>query len=228
MNQRLWYALAAALLPLGGLLSAPAADVVETKSALETDAKGWTDLTPGKDLSGWKRVSIPPGSKLKEKNPWSVDAERKVLVCDGVGVHEMLLYDKELTDGVFHVEWSFKKLDDANARYNSGVYARNSADGAVWHQAQVGANVGQIFGDTLVDGQKKRINVKDAKVPNRARGPGDWNVYEITAKGKTVTLWINGAVTATWDACEVPKGYVGVEAEGFVIEFKNIKFKELK
>ena len=43
-----------------------------------------------------------------------------------------------------------------------------------------------------------------------------------------MTLWINGAVTATWDKCEVPKGFVGLEAEGYYIEFKNVKFKELK
>src|SRR5262245_39968323 len=87
-----------------------AGDVKETKSALETDATGWIDLLPGKDLDGWKRVSIPPKSKLKDKNPWSVDLENKLLICDGVGIHEMLLYDKELGDGIFHVEWKFKKV----------------------------------------------------------------------------------------------------------------------
>jgi hypothetical protein len=41
-----------------------------------------------------------------------------------------------------------------------------------------------------------------------------------------MTLWINGAVTATWDNCAVPRGHVGLEAEGWYIEFRNVKFKQ--
>ena len=78
------------------LLRSTAAEPVETKSALETDAAGWTDLLPDKDLKNWKRVPIPAGSKLNERNPWSVDDKNKLLICDAEKIHEMLLYDKEL------------------------------------------------------------------------------------------------------------------------------------
>src|SRR5262249_40771523 len=89
--------------------SAPAAEPAEGKSALESDPSGWVDLLPGDGLKGWKRVPIPPGSKLNAKNPWAVDPKAKLLICDGVGIHEMLLYDKELADGIFHVEWRVKQ-----------------------------------------------------------------------------------------------------------------------
>ena len=61
------------------------------KSALESDPAGWTDLMPGKDLKGWKRIPLPPDEKLNAKNPWSVDETGKILICDGVGIKEMLL-----------------------------------------------------------------------------------------------------------------------------------------
>src|SRR5579871_247003 len=103
---------------LGGMMAllglrgpAPSAELAESKSALETDPKGWVDLLPGKDLKGWKRVPIPPDEKLVAKDAWSVDVEGKLLICDGVGVKEMLLQDQERGDGVFHVEWRFKKTD---------------------------------------------------------------------------------------------------------------------
>ena len=203
-------------------------EVKETKSALESDPAGWTDLLADADLAHWKRVPIPPSSKVREPNPWKNDIGTKMLICNGAGApHEMLLYDKEFADGIFHVEWRFKKLEGKKG-YNSGVYARNSADGAVWHQAQVGSkNVGYIFGNTLVDGAPKRINI-GSKVPQRGKEAGEWNTYEITCKGKTMTLWVNGAVTCTWNDCQVAKGYVGLEAEGYYIEFKNVKFKETK
>jgi hypothetical protein len=146
--------LAALLAALGALPQAPAGAPKETKSALETDPSGWLDLLGGKGLAEWKRVPIPPGSKLRARDPWSLDRETKHLVCDGVGVHEMLLYGKELGDGVLHVEWRFRKVEGKKG-YNSGVYVRNSADGKIWHQAQVGSkNVGYLFGQTLTGGKR--------------------------------------------------------------------------
>src|SRR5438128_2580957 len=76
------------------------------KSALELDPRGWTDLMPGKDLQGWKRVPIAPDTTLNAKNAWKV--EGGLLLCDGVDVKEMLLHDKEFADGVFHLEWRFR------------------------------------------------------------------------------------------------------------------------
>lgn len=210
-----------------GMLLLVRAEQAETKSALEADPKGWIELLQDKELKEWKRVPIPPGGKLKDYNPWKLDEKEKVLVCEGdKGGHEMLLYDKELADGIFHVEWRFKKIEDKKG-YNSGVYARNSADGKLWHQAQVGSkNVGNFFGKTLAGGVEKGFSSSN-KGPQRGKEAGEWNVYEITCKGKELTLWVNGGVTAEWKDCEVLKGYIGMEAEGWWIEFKNVKWKEL-
>jgi hypothetical protein len=223
--RRHWLLLSVTLLILATARGVTGGDAKETKSALDANPQGWTDLLAG-GLKNWKRVPIPPGSKLSTRDPWSIDAATKMLICDGVGIHEMLLYDKEFADGIFHVEWRFKKIDGKKG-YNSGVYARTSADGAVWHQAQVGSkNVGYLFGDTLVDGVKKRVKIED-KVSQRGKEAGEWNTYELTCKGKDMTLWINGGVTARWHDCQVPRGHVGLEAEGWYIEFKNLKFRNL-
>ena len=202
----------------------PSPTPVSVKSQLEADPAGWTDLMPDKDLHGWKRVAYP-GKPLKDTNPWSVDPSTGLLVCDGAGAVETFLCDQEFGDGVFHVEWRFRKVEGKSG-YNSGVFARNSADGSVWHQAQVGApeNVGYLFGNTLKDGKVASFHVDD-KVASRGNPPGEWNTYEITCQGKTMRLFVNGGVTVTWNDCEVPRGLVGLEAEGWTIEFRNVKFK---
>lgn len=223
-------ALLAAVLACCSAAPIRAGEQKETKSTLESDPKGWIDLLDDVDLKNWKRVPIPPGGKLNKKNAWRLDADKKTLLCDGVGVHEMLLYDKELADGIFHVEWRFDKVESKKGGYNSGVYVRNSADGGIWHQAQVGSkNVGHLFGQTL-DADGKKASIPGNKLPGMQRGKeaGEWNTYEITCQGKNITLWINGAVTAEWKTCDVPRGYIGLEAEGWVIAFKNVKWKELK
>ena len=198
-----------------------------TASALETDPTGWIDLLPDADLHGWKRVPYA-GKTLFETNPWSRKADEDVLRCARLPMKgEPFLCEREFGDGTFHVEWRFARVEGGKG-YNSGVFVRNSDDGKVWHQAQVGSgNVGYLFGSTLKDGKVVSFKVDD-KVPQRGKEAGEWNTYELTCHGKEVKLWINGAVTATWTDCEVPRGLVGLEAEGWDIEFRNVKFKEAK
>jgi hypothetical protein len=197
-----------------------------TPSALEADATGWVDLMPSADLKGWSRVPVPPGDPLG-KQQWHVEESGAVLVCEGDGGHDMLLCDREFGDAVFHVEFRYTKVEGKTG-YNSGAYVRNSKDGALWHQAQFGdANGGYLFGETPVADGKKSFSTKDEVKESRVKPAGEWNSLEITARGNVVSLWVNGATTCEFDRCGNPKGLVGLEGEGYRIEFRNIKVKEL-
>lgn len=205
------------------------ADEGETKSALERDPAGWTDLlaNAGATLEGWTRGPIPPKGKLNPHMQWSIDAATGHLICDGQGGHEWLRWNSQLGDAVFHVEWRFTPIAGKKG-YNSGIYARNSADATIWHQAQTGdASGGYLFGQTEVDGKLKSFNLSRQHTGRRVKPAGEWNTFEIACKGKEVTLWVNGAITNRWDNCQVPRGHVGVEAEGYRIEFRNVKVKAM-
>jgi hypothetical protein len=207
------------------LLVTPLEAWAQEKSLLEREAKGWIDLMPGKKLEGWKRVPLDPETKLADKNPWSVRGD--ILECDGVGIKEAFYHDREFTDGVFHLEWRFKKVNDKKD-YNSGAYVR-SVDGKLWHQVQIAhldkpPFMGDLFGDLPVNGKIERVIIR-GNGPDRVHPPGEWNTYEIGSKGKNIRVWINGATTLTWDNCQVPRGHVGMQAEFFFIEFKNLKFR---
>jgi hypothetical protein len=189
----------------------------------------WIDLMPGPALEGWKRVPIAPDVKLADKNPWSVDAAGKMLLCDGVGgIKEMLLYDKDFGDGTFHLEWRFRKVE-GKKDYNGGVYVRTSPDGKVWHQAQVAhlekpPLLGDLFGDTLVDGKTQKF-LAQGKGDTLAQPPGAWNTYDIVCAGPEISVRVNGMPATLWKECKVPRGRVGLQAEFFFVEFKNLKFK---
>lgn len=206
----------------GALLAAES-----TPSALEKDAAGWIDLLPGTDLKGWSRVPVPPGASLGRAQ-WHVDTANQLLVCDGDGGHDMLLCDREFGDAIFHIEFRYTRIEGKSG-YNSGIYVRNSTDGALWHQAQVGdANGGYLFGESPApDGKKKFFNLNKTVTESRVKPAGEWNTVEITARGKTLTLWVNGAVTCEFKDCGNPRGLVGVEGEGYRIEFRNLKLKPL-
>jgi hypothetical protein len=218
------------------LLAAVLAATADARSALESDPRGWVDLLPGSGLAGWTRVAPVSTAGVKSQvDPavpvWVVDRRRGVLDCRGdlpaaPGSHEMLRHDRELGDFIFHVEWRF--TDPQRPGWNAGVYARVNRDATVWHQAQVGGPPsGYWFGDTLDESGKIVRRKIDAR-EQRVKPPGEWNTYEITGRGATLQLWVNGAVVAEWKDLRVLRGHVGLEAERHHIEFRNLKLKELR
>jgi hypothetical protein len=218
------------LLALGLALASLGPVALGTPSALDRDATGWTDLLAegGASLKGWTRTIHSPKEKLAERSQWAFDPSTGVLVCEGDGGHDWLRWDKEQGDFVLHVEWKFTPVTTGKKAYNSGIYARNSSDARVWLQAQVGGGPDAfLFGETLVGGQLKRVDFSKKQADKRVRPAGEWNIYEITCKGKDVSLWVNGEVVNEWHDCEVPRGFVGLEAEGYRIEFRNVKLKPL-
>jgi hypothetical protein len=203
-------------------VTVPPAPLREGASLLEADPAGWTSVQPGPDLAGWTRQPWPATAPLGPQQ-WSVDAATGTLVCDGKGAHEWLRLEGERRDAAFHVEWRFTPVEGAD-KHNSGVFARTASDLSVWHQAQVGLKGGFLFGATLVDGVVKRIAQDPAAA--RIRPAGEWNTYELVARGKTLSLWVNGAFTSEV-TIDVPRGHFGLEAEGWRIEFRNLKVKPL-
>ncbi len=218
--------LGASLLIVGAAVI-PARSAEDEPSSFEREPSGWTNLLAGDDpLKHWTRGPIPPEGKLNPKSQWVFDSRTGVLVCQGDRGHEWLRYDHELGDFVFHVEWRFSPIDGKKG-YNSGIYARNSRDARIWHQAQTGSGSGGfLFGDTPIQGKLKRIN-HGKQGPSRVKPAGEWNTFEITCRGTEMTLWVNGAIADQFRECEVKKGYVGLEAEGYRIEFRSVLLKTL-
>jgi hypothetical protein len=192
---------------------------------LASDPSGWVDITPRKSLKGWTRVAIPPDKPVDPVNQWKIEKNHRMLLCEGNHGHEWLRYDQELANFLLHVEWRFEP-DARGKGYNSGVFVRNDLQGRVWHQAQVGETA-YLFGKTLPHGELAPRFKTPNPTPNPLHPIGEWNTYEIRCTGPRITLWVNGDLTGEYDVPEVPKGYWGLEAEGYRIEFRNIKLKTL-
>lgn len=219
---------ASALLLAASLGCGFQAAAAETPSKLQSDPNGWEDILPPTDLKGWYRVPVPPTGQLGREQ-WHVDTSRKVLICDGDGGHDMLLFNRGIGDAVFHFEFCYTKVEGKKG-YNSGAYVRNSKDGAIWHQAQFGdAKDGFLFGQTPgPNNSKKFFNLNKQVTDMRIKSAGEWNTLEVTAVGKVLTLWVNGAVTCQFEECNQETGFLGLEGEGYRIEFRNLKVKPLR
>lgn len=183
------------------------------------------NLFPADPQSAWTRVAIPPAHPVSDVAQWHIDAAKRTIQCDGNGGHEWLRFNQELGNFSFHVKWRFTP-QPGTPKYNSGVFFRNNKDGTIWHQAQTSLSGGYIFGDTPVDGKVTRVNLQKQMTENRVKPAGQWNVYDIRCVGATCTLAVNGKVVNTLQVA-VEKGYVGLESEGYPIEFKDMKLTQL-
>ncbi len=204
----------------------------QARSALDSDPQGWIDLLADTSMKEWVRGvlagnPIVRAGAMSDPSPWKLDAARSVLVCEGDKAgHEWLRYAHELGDFAVHVEFRFAPVD-GETRYNSGVFVRSSADGKIWHQAQATLEGGYLFGRTLVRGAEQMVNLRSKMSENRVRPAGEWNVYEVRAEGRRIVLWVNGAVVSEFTECEAARGYFGLEAEGYRVEFRNVRLKRL-
>ncbi|MCX7604153.1 MAG: DUF1080 domain-containing protein [Bryobacteraceae bacterium] len=195
-------------------------------------AADWMDLTPpdtplGREIPGWMRVPIPPAGPANPTPQWSVDAAAKTILCTGKGGHEWLMYEKPFGDFVLELEWRFTPRE-GETKYNSGIGVRLSRYGELWVQAQTGLAGGWLFGVNFANGELARFNLRDQMKENRVKAAGEWNRYEIRAEGDTITLTVNGGVTSVMKGVALRKGYIGLEAEGFEIAFRNIRIRPLE
>lgn len=213
-------------LPLAGLCLLLGMQVGLTAVAC-AQSSAWINITPKENLQEWTRVPIPPNHPLNPVSQWSVDQAHHMIVCQGNRGHEWLRYNHKYKNFIFELEWRLAKVPGPE-KYNSGVFVRNSKDGTIWYQAQVGsASGGYWFGDNPVAGALKRINLSQEVKENHVRPAGEWNSYKLRCLGKTLTLWVNGAKQSEFTQCQNSEGYLGLEAEGSRIEFRKLRVKIL-
>lgn len=168
--------------------------------------------------------------------------EGRRLVCSGEGPHMWLRYDEPLGDFRAHVEWRFAP-QEPHYGYNSGVFVRNDAAADQFYQVETGATeqtAGFLFTKEFVDGEKRpvygSVPTDDGPVPFHPRRPdlpeciappGEWNTYDVHVEGSRAELWTNGVHTSVFEGIENERGHFGLEAEGYRIEFRNVRIQRL-
>jgi hypothetical protein len=201
------------------------AGLVALSSWLTAGTSTGIDILPNQSLQGWTRIPIPAISGVNPKLQWHVDTAGQALICTGDGGHDWLRYDREIGDFEFQVDWRFTPRTSGETRYPSGIGVRMSRYGEIWHQAQTGPTGGYLFGTTLTDGLFRNFNLSKEMKENRVKPAGEWNHYEIRAVGDRITLAVNGEVVNELTGVGVRRGYIGLEAEGYEIAFRNMRLK---
>ena len=61
----------------------------------------------------------------------------------------------------------------------------------------------------------------------RTKRAGQWNHYYVRAINGEVRLWVNGEEVNGGTNCKPARGYLALEAEGSLVEFRNLRIREL-
>jgi hypothetical protein len=190
------------------------------------DAEGFSPLFSGKDLAGW--VGATKG----------YDVENGVLVCpaDRGG---NLYTDREFADFVLRFE--FRLTPGANN--GLGIRAPLEGDAAyVGMEIQVLDDSADVYKDLKPWQYHGSIYGVVACERGHQKPVGEWNAEEVTARGRRITVKLNGAVIVDANLDQVKdaevlkahpglankQGHIGFLGHGSRVEFRNIRIKELK
>jgi hypothetical protein len=212
-------------------------------------ARGRVALWNGRDLSGWslylreslteiksavtaQGITLSPATKVKDA------AANGVAIKGGVLRFESprsgyLKTVRSFSNYRLHVEWRWPK--DAAADANSGVMLHVHGPDVLWpasFECQLKhGNAGQVVGMGLDIPAAPLLN-------NRKRAPrfappseqtlGDWNSYEIYARGDQIEAFVNGVRQNAVSDLPVHSGHIALQLEGFPIEFREVWLEPLE
>jgi len=138
---------------------------------------------------------------------------------------------KEYSDYKLHIEWRYPE-----EAVNSGVFVHTNGSDLLWvghYQAQLKP---KDAGDFIVHGIGMKATLRDTVYtssadkkplipkmnPTNEKPANEWNSYDITCKGNTIELRVNGLLQNVATDCSVTKGGIGLQAEGSKIQFRNL------
>ncbi len=181
------------------------ASLVTAAGLLAAEPEGkWVSLFNGKNLDGW--------TKVHDVDFQVVDGNLRLV--KGMG---WLRTDKEYRDFVLEFEW--RALVD---KYDSGVFLRAGLEGKPWPKDGWQVNLRYDALGGLVKGYSPIVPAENPKMP-----VNQWVKFRLEAKGQKVTLTVDGEEAWSYDKLDAEKGHIGIQAENFAFDFRNLRIMEL-
>jgi hypothetical protein len=210
----------------------------------QSPEQGFTSLFNGKDFTGWVYGRRANGAENRSGKGYQI--ENGVIFStkeDGGNLYT----EKEYAD--FVLRFDFKLTENAN----NGIGIRAPLEGDA---AYVGIEI-QVLDDggssyTKLQPYQYHGSIYGMVPPKRGfqKPVGEWNAEEITARGRRISVTLNGTTIVDADLDDVKdeemlkshrdlskpegsrgiantKGHIGLLGHGARVEFRNLRIKEL-
>ncbi|MBX7119647.1 MAG: DUF1080 domain-containing protein [Gemmatimonadaceae bacterium] len=197
----------------------------------------WVNLLeggPAKHWRGYRMDSLP--------SAWAYDAATGILTRTRMGGD--IITREQYTDFELEVEWK------VGPKGNSGIFYHATEETAVIYEnapeMQILDNAGHNDGKNTLTSAGANYAL-DAPVRDVSHPAGEWNAARIVVRGDHVEHWLNGERiveyrlwTPEWTAkvkaskfAQWPpyglarRGHIGLQEHGDVVQFRNLRIREL-
>jgi Domain of Unknown Function (DUF1080) len=173
-------------------------------------SSGWVTLIDG--ASGLDNF-VPMGDAEWKATDGAIQAERKIGPANG-----FLVTKTPYTD--FQVRVEFWASDNAN----SGIFMRCQNPLELTDRTCYEAN---IFDQRPDPKYGTGAVVNFAEIVNMPKAGGKWNSYDITVKGKRITVVLNGAKTVDFEDGTLGTGPIGLQYAAGTVKFRRVQIRTL-
>jgi hypothetical protein len=229
---------------LAALASLAAGSILAEEASTAVVPDRVSPLFNGKDLSGWE-ADVP----ARDKNPNAPDS---FVVRDGMLVSRgtpegHLLTKQAYRDYRLEVEYRFPGKGG-----NCGMLVHASRPRALYKMFPQSIEVQMMSGDAgdfwciqedikVPDMEKRRPRKPNEKwggaegdarrILNLTDGSekplGQWNTMVIEARGRSITVWVNGDLVNDGLDATADRGRIAIQAEGTEVEFRRVEIGPL-
>jgi hypothetical protein len=182
------------------------------------------ELFDGKSLAGWTFVS--KDANAPAASIWSVT--NGVISCLGkpYGYARTL---QTYRDYQIHAEWRYP-----DGPGNSGVFLHVNPPDTVWPLCFEAQLLSGSAGEIRCNGGSKANGLTAANpksIPHQQasseKPAGEWNSYDIICRSNTIAVRVNGVLQNQITGTSVTSGAIGLQAEGKLVEFRNLFIEPL-
>lgn len=199
----------------------------QAAAALPQQPGEFTSLFDGTSLQGWTPVNTTSSTFTVKDGTIHVE-----------GNSGWLRFDKQYTD--LHLRVEFRFLTD-NA--DSGVFVRAAGDSIFlrgWpgssYQVQArdmtrNQTTNPIFiGNIYRHGQRGATDTSfdSAAAQQSAKKTGEWQLFEIEVRGDRLTARLNGTPVLSAGNLANPSGFIGLQGEAGIVQYRSIQIREIR
>jgi len=199
-------------------------------AAVDADADGFVPIFNGRDLSGW----VVDGRKTRTENGqevpvWTV--REGVIHCAGRG-GGFLRYDEELGDFIVRLEYCMSKGCNSGIGIRGVVFtgSRKTRPSFAGYEMQIVDDVGREPHKHSSGSLYRYV----APMKNATLPAGQWNRLEIECRGPKIRITLNDQLIHDFDQTTLEQtkdkplsGYFSLQDHGKVIDYRNLRLKEL-
>ncbi len=199
--------------------------------------EGFTDITPDKEMTGWKKVG--------GTGEFKVEDGEVIGFGKNIKGNTFLISEKLYGDFDFRFEMKFDTLKGNSGMMFRGFQKDGKANGRVTgYQCEHDNGMGRAWTAGIYDEARRGWLFPDKKDKEQSKAftkqgqeifkPEDWNEIRIVCEGNHIKIWLNGEervdFTDTDEKNFTPEGFFGMQVHSggqCDVRWRNLRIKEL-